>query len=282
MSKDLLVTDLDNTLYDWVTFFGRSLTSMVNVAATALGVARELLIEEFRVENQALGTVEHPFGLLDLPSVRTRYPEASRMELRALLTPAFEAFNSRRREELHLYPGVDQTLKSLRGAGVKVVGHTESALANAYFRLRYLGIEAHFDRLVVVEGAEVRHPDPERERELLPPPGFVITVPQAERKPNPALLMDICRQVGSAPERAVYVGDSLARDVAMARAAGVTAVWARYGRDFAKEDWDTIVGVTHWTERDVQRERLLAEQATGVQPDLTIESFAELRPLFPA
>ncbi len=67
----------------------------------------------------------------------------------------------------------------------------------------------------------------------------------------------------------------------MARAAGVTAVWARYGRDYAKQDWDAIVRVTHWTEGDVQRERLLAEEAHGVEPDMTIDSFDEVRALFP-
>lgn len=50
-----------------------------------------------------------------------------------------------------------------------------------------------------------------------------------ERKPKPGLLLEIIREAGACPEPAVYVGDSLMKDVAMAQAADVADVHAAYG-----------------------------------------------------
>jgi 2-phosphoglycolate phosphatase len=52
------------------------------------------------------------------------------------------------------------------------------------------------------------------------------TLPQ--RKPDPAPLLYGCEQAGTAPHRAVYVGDA-ARDMQAARAAGMFTIAAAYG-----------------------------------------------------
>ena len=44
----LLVTDLDNTLYDWVGFFAKAFRAMVEVAVPILGVDREALLDHRR------------------------------------------------------------------------------------------------------------------------------------------------------------------------------------------------------------------------------------------
>jgi phosphoglycolate phosphatase len=277
----LLITDLDNTLYDWVTFFAKSFRAMLAALADRLGVDESVLTEEFKVVHQRYGTLEAPFAALELPSVVSRFPNRSRSEIARELAVAFDAFNATRREHLMLYPGVLETLRALRARGVVIVAHTEAIAINAYYRVAVLDVALFLRRLYAVEGHIEAHPEPDRPRSVSQPPhDFIRVLPAKERKPNAALLMDICRREGFEPCEACYVGDSIVRDVAMAKAAGVKAVWARFGTQYEKGLWETLVTVTHWTDDDVRREIELRNQYASVSPDVVIDSFSDLLPLF--
>jgi FMN phosphatase YigB (HAD superfamily) len=274
--KPLLITDLDNTLYDWVTFFARSFRALSGRAAELLQVQESQLLDEFRTFNQAAGTVEHPFALLDLPIVQERFAGVSRSGLRDALAGAFEAFVAERSATLALYPGVRETLTNLREAGIRIVAHTEASEANAYYRLQLLGVAALIDRVYVLESRPVDHPDAARQEELRPPPDRVVTIPRYQRKPNPAVLLGICQREAADVSETAYVGDSLSRDIYMASTAGMTSVWARYGTVYDPSDWETIVRVTHWTKADVARDADLRAESSHVRPDFVIESFSEI------
>ncbi len=55
-------------------------------------------------------------------------------------------------------------------------------------------------------------------------------------KPSPRLFEILLEQAGVRPERAVYIGDDLARDVIGARAAGLASVWISHGRSRQPSD----------------------------------------------
>jgi len=276
--RKLLITDLDNTLYDWVTFFSASFRSMVAELTALLDVPEETILNEFKVIHQRYGNSEQPFAVLELPSLQGRFADLSRDELLKKVDPALHCFNSTRKRTLALYPGAAEALAELKRAGVKIVGHTEAILANSYWRLRALGIEGYFSRLYTLEGREAIHISADT-RWVDPPEGFVTVVPREERKPNPRLLADICQREGVEPTSTYYLGDSLVRDVAMAKQAGVTAVWARYGTRYDPACWVDLVKITHWTDEDVIREKDLKAKYGGVVPDYVIDSFAELTPI---
>lgn len=272
----LLITDLDNTLYDWVTFFSKAFQGMVKELSTLLGVDREVLFDEFKVLHQFCGNSEQPFTALNLPSVQRRFPGASRQQLLQELDGPLHVFNRLRSQHLQLYDSVHETLEVLSAAGVTIVGHTEATAENAFFRLQKLEIGQFFRRLYVLESDYEGHPDPARAALLSPPERFIETVPKSERKPNPVLLQDICRREEIDSEEAWYVGDSLTRDVGMARMAGLTSVWARYGTHYDRELWKVLVRITHWSSEDVAREEALRKQFENVQPDYVIDSFQEI------
>lgn len=273
----LLITDLDNTLYDWVTFFARSFSAMLKVLVEITGIEQEILLDEFKIVHQHYHNTEHPFAVLELPSLRTRYGNLSRRDLRDKLEPALLAFNRERNHTLRPYPSVTTTLSDLCQQGVKIVGHTEAIVPNAMYRLLKLDLLKYFSRLYALDGSNPQHPIPEHAALYEPPPGFVHRVPPEERKPNPRLLIDICTHEQVALAETWYVGDSLTRDISMAKAAGVKAIWAKYGLEYDKALWETLVRVTHWTEEDVCRESLLNEKYAQVQPDYEIESFAAIK-----
>lgn len=277
-NRRLLITDLDNTLYDWVTFFARAFDAMVDSMVDLLSVDRETLLDEFRAVHQRLGDSEHPYAALELPSVRARFPDATQSELALALDEPLHRFNSVRKHTLALYPGVEVTLARLQQAGITIVGHTEAIAPNAYYRLARLNIAHRFKHLYVLQGQPVNHPRPDRIPLLEPPRGLVRSIPRSERKPNPRLLLDICDREGVPASDAVYVGDSLVKDMSMALEAGVKAVWAEYGTRYDSALWATLVRVTHWTAEDVEREKALSGRR--VEPNLSISDFSQLLPLF--
>lgn len=54
-------------------------------------------------------------------------------------------------------------------------------------------------------------------------------------------------------------------------------IWAKYGIRHAESDYQKLVRVSHWTEDDVAREKLLALEVSTVEPDFIADrSFAQV------
>ena len=105
----------------------------------------------------------------------------------------------------------------------------------------------------------------------------VVELSHHQRKPDPTVLFEICRDENVAPEEAAYIGDSMARDMFMAKTAGVYAIWAKYGAFHPLEEYEKLVRITHWTQDDVARERELKEKARGIEVDYILEnSFSDV------
>ena len=275
MNIRALITDLDNTLYDWVTFFALSFDAMVTELTRILDVDRQSLLSQFKEIHQRYGSTETPWAALELPSARRKFPQATSSQLAEHLESAFHAFNSARKRHLRLYGGVAETLESFINKGVMIIGHTEALPVNAFYRLALLGIAERFSRLYTIEGRVIDRPFPGQPRHS-PPPDLIRALPPSERKPNPDVLLDICNREGLSVQQCLYVGDSLIRDVAMAKRAGAIAVWARYGTSYDPALWDLLVAVTHWSSADVERESKLKKEFRNVRSDFTIDSFDEL------
>ncbi len=273
---ELLVADMDNTLYDWVTFFASSFYAMVDVAVTLLEVPREVLLDELQAVHRAHHNSEQPFALLDTPSVTQKLGGIDRRQLALAMDPAFKAFNRSRERTLVAYPGVVSTLERIESTGCIVVAHTEASVANARFRLTKLNLTRFFRRLYATENQGAGHPAPETAARL-DELSHVSPVAVHRRKPDPGLLVEICQDVGVPLGRTAYVGDSIARDVSMARAAGCRSAWAQYGTRFDRRLWDGLVRVTHWTEEDRRRATETQALYGEVQPDVVLrDGFGEL------
>lgn len=272
----MLITDLDNTLYDWVSFFSKAFSALVHELSILLQVDEERLLDEFKSIHQRYGNTEQPFAMLELPSVQKKFGNINREDLiKELEKPAY-AFNKARKQYLKLYDSVDSTLTALNKDGVRIVGYTEATKENAYFRLLKLGIIKKFTRIYTLEGNFLGHPDPERGAFLTPPEGLIRIVSKVERKPNPELLLDICSREEIEPDRTWYVGDSLVRDISMARNAGIKSIWAKYGTECDPSLWSILVRVTHWTKEDVSHEADLKKRFDKITPDYTINRFDEV------
>src|SRR5687767_5992672 len=98
-----VVTDLDNTLFDWVEMWGASFTALLNVLLRKSGVPREVLLAEIRAVHQRYHTTEYAFLIQELPSLRRLHPNE---DLTVVYADAIRAYKDARTASLRLYPGV--------------------------------------------------------------------------------------------------------------------------------------------------------------------------------
>ncbi|MDX0290298.1 HAD hydrolase-like protein [Sinorhizobium meliloti] len=120
--------------------------------------------------------------------------------------------------------------------------YTESMGFYSAHRLKRFGLDGVIDVLFSPEDHDLpagvsldklrRLPDEYYELQVTQ----VRHTPPGELKPNPRVLLDIIQAVGATIDRCAYVGDSLFKDVAMARDIGVFDIHAKYGTSQQKPD----------------------------------------------
>lgn len=252
----LIVTDLDNTLFDWVTMWHAAFTAMVSRLETQSGIPREILEAELQIVFQRHGTSEYAFALQELPSLRALHPNE---DPTIVYGDAIQAYRDARTSTLRLYPGVRETLKKLKGTGCLVVAFTESMSFYTMARLRKLGLDGLLDYVYCPPD----HTTPPTLGRRHTKDWYTLQyteqryIPPGTRKPDPSILLGIIENVATKgqKERTIYIGDSLMKDVKMAQDAGVVDVYAQYGTAVDTEAYEVLRRVTHWTKEDVEREK---------------------------
>lgn len=241
----LVITDVDNTLFDWVRGWAAAAEPMLTSLAAHLSIDRETAERHVRKVHLAWGATECPSCLAALDDVDLS------TGIRTALSKAYERdFVSCR----PVFAGVPEALARFRDAGVRVVAYTESPASCTARRLASLGLDTAIDRLYaradtaswLTEACSAR---PVRRDRL---------------KPNPDVLHEILADEQVPADRAVYVGDNLWKDVAMAQRAGVHAAWAAYGSVRHPADEALLARLCHWTAEQGSAER---SAARDVRPE---------------
>jgi phosphoglycolate phosphatase-like HAD superfamily hydrolase len=275
----VVITDLDNTLFDWVEVWYRSFSAMLEVLVSRSGIPRDQLIEEIRQVHQRRGTSEYAFLIEEIPSLRAAFPGKNLVDE---FDDAIHAYRSARKEALKPYPAVLDTLRTLKARGVLIVGYTESMAFYTNYRMRHLAFDGAIDFLYSPPDHDLpQNLTPEQVRKY-PAQYYDLNftehryTPRGEVKPNPEILSNIISDVGAARDQCLYVGDSLMKDVAMAQAAHVHDAYALYGKAQDRAEYELLRLVTHWTPEQVQREKDLLKSGS-VLPSHTLEvSFSEV------
>lgn len=269
--KTVLITDLDNTLFDWVDLWHSCFSAMLSKIAEISGIQADELKPDIRKIHQQHGTSEYSFLIEELPQLRNRFPGK---HLTDVFRPAIEVYRMQRRQKLRLYPTVAETLLRIKGAGAAVIGYTESMAFYSNYRIRRLGLDGVFDRIFSPADHDIPASISPDEIRRYPSSHYQFRytthhhTPKGSLKPDPEVLLDIVSQLGTDPANCVYVGDSLHKDIAMARDAGVLDVYAQYGRAQHTDAYALLKEVTHWSDADVEREKHITERL--VQPGITL------------
>jgi len=141
---ETVVTDLDNTLFDWVEMWGASFTALLDVLLRKSRIPRDMLLPEIRAVHQQHHTAEYAFLLQDLPSLKRLHPDD---DVTVVYADAIQAYKDARAASLHLYPGVQETLSRLKTAGCRIIGYMESQSFYSSYRVRTLGLDGVLDAL---------------------------------------------------------------------------------------------------------------------------------------
>lgn len=282
-TKRVLVTDLDNTVWDWFAAWHGSFSAMLNELIRASGVPREVLENQIRDIHQHRGTTEYSNLLDEIPALIASVQDEP---VWPHFISALELLRSERRALTKLYPGVRASLEAIKAAGFTIVAYTES---NAYWtewRIRHTQLDGIID--VLYSSPDHDLPMGMTVDDLRSRPdehyGLRITehrqVPRGVIKPNPAVLLDILDKQGFAPMDACYIGDSLMKDISMAQEAGVMDVHAKYGEVQRLPEYDLLRRVSHWTQEDVIREKALADGTPNIHPSyVCTERFEQILPI---
>jgi phosphoglycolate phosphatase len=255
----LLVTDVDNTLYDWVRSWAACTRLMIEALEQALRMPALAVERRIKEVHTAWGATECPACL------RAFGENGVDRDVMASLTRAYD------RQFVACAPvftGIHEALARVRQRGARIAMYTESPGSFAARRLALLGLDASFDALYARAEEECWSGDAARLRCVAVPVG------RGRLKPDPRVLHTIAAEAQVPLERVLYVGDNPWKDIAMARSAGVHAAWARYGTARRPEDEALLARLCHWTPEQVSGERAAS---VSVSADVVLERhFGEL------
>lgn len=272
----LLITDLDNTLYDWVTYFANSFDAMIDSLSCIYSLDKDILYSEFKLLHQKYGNSERSYTVFEIPTVKQMINNLDYDGKMQYLSEPLLKFNQSRDKYLKLYDTVFETLSELKKLGVVIVGHTEALDVNGLDRLEKLGIIHFFTRLYASNSAEMRHDFKNSNNLLDEYRELIVPLNKDVKKPSINSLKFILQRESYSIENTLYVGDSLVKDIAIANEVGVKTAYAEYGRDFDQSLWNVLVKITHWTEEDVKREEMLKHEFTQINPDFVLEKYSDI------
>lgn len=283
MSRQILLADIDNTLYNWPALFAPSFRAMLHVLARELSLPEDQLYGEFRDVFARHGSLEYPYVIQELASLKSANTE----RLRYLVKQGRGAFKrvQQKRLKLALYPGIVETLAWLREQDVVVIGVTNSPAWRAQQRLYDLGLDALLAGLVAFGGYArslndsanegfFRSGETRRRTRLT-----VWDVSEEELKPNAQHYLRALQAVGGKSSESWAIGDSLAKDLEPAARLGIRTIWARYGATYDPTDPDmaTLLRITPWSSSRIHT----TYKKNDFIPDVTIDAFEELRAIIP-
>lgn len=268
-----LITDVDNTLYDWFDIWYASFSAMLDKVVDISKLPRETLLTDIQEVFRRHHTSEYSFVLEECKCLQDKYGNS----IRAEFDLAIQAYRAARGKALQLYPGVLQTLQELQKRSIQVIAYTESLQYYTVSRLKSLGLESYIDQLYSPPDSESEHI--EKLNGKLETTIKIKTVPKGELKPNTKILNSILEENHLTPADCIYIGDSEMKDINMANDIGMLSVLAAYGAThFAKreKDYGLLQRVSHWSDEDIAREKELKRTKAHAKPDYTAESFSEL------
>jgi len=275
----VVITDLDNTLFDWVADWHRSFAPLLKSLVKLSSIPQVKLEAEIRSIHQKYGTSEYAFLLEELPSLRARHSGASKLD--GAYDPAIDAYRAAREQVSDLYPTVAESLRVMKRQGAVVVSYTESLAFYTDYRIHSLGLDGLLDYV---------YSPPDHDLPIgLTPKTILKYYPktpelrhtlhmhtaQGVTKPDQRIIEEIVHEVGGSIGATVFVGDSLMKDMAMANEAGVFSALAEYGAAHQRSEYELLRRVSHWTDHEVSKEREILEN-----PPIQVEPTVRLKRRF--
>ncbi len=238
MPIKLVVCDMDNTLYPWIDFIVPAVEAMVDSVCLTTGFPRIKVVQSLKAVYAKYESNEYPYARQE-SSLYAEFPEFKSFD-KLVIQPARAAFAEARRKYLRPFRTVVDTLTELKRRNILVVALTDAPRNPAEYRARKMELDGLLTALYTLPGFQFPA-SPEGEKLIAPDILYrdergdyraacpVIELPREHEKPNGAGLREVLRAYGVRPAEAVMVGDSLRKDIAVAKEVGAVDCWAEYG-----------------------------------------------------
>lgn len=290
--ENLIVLDIDNTVFNWVEYYTAAMNAMLRVVSQATGLPMAQLFTEARAVFEREGSIEYPFLVQELPSVVQHFRGAVPRILKEAVDPGRTAFNAAAAVHLKPYPGVLETLAAFRSqhSQLPIVALTDAPRYVAMWKLNKLGLLAYFDAVYGLPDPRIPI-DPQSQEvkvdaEILVKhlqksnfdfAGRIRVLPDDYEKPGVrglrTVLMDY--DMDTRLDRVLWVGDNLRKDVGLGKKLGVHTGWARYGTQI-KPDAKALLLQFSPLSNVSKNVSLDPQQEGSPQPDFELEQFADL------
>lgn len=275
LKKKLLVTDLDDTIWDWIHMWYNTFEPYLFDIHELTKIDLPTLKDSFKRLHQKYGTSEVSYAYEELDVLNDdQIAEIRKSEI-------LKRYNSNRKHNINLYDGVINVLYELKNTfNFQIVGFTESSDFYTRLRLKTLELDGVFSSIYTPQSHDI----PETVQRYYPKEHWnlsntkIIKLEKEFKKPDPQILLTIISDHNYQIEDTLYVGDKLDRDILMANEAGVTSIHANYGNKIFSHEYTLLKEVTHWTLEEVAREINFKNRIKEfkINPDYTINSFHKI------
>lgn len=280
---NFVVTDLDDTIWDWLKMWHSSFEPYLKRISLEYNIEIDELTSDFKKVHQKYRTSEASFIYKDLETLSKESKTTFELGKNGDKSILHEYY-SLKKHHLELYNDVLETLQKIKQEGAMLIGFTESNAFFTKYRIKHLQLDGLFDCIYAPIDFDVpetvyRHYSEESWETKKTEFRYLA---KNTRKPAPEILEIIIRDFKASKENTIYIGDKLDKDISMAKDAGVTSVYAKYGHKIETEQYELLKKVTHWTQEDVDREiTFKANHKTMPIADFTLEkSFKEIESYF--
>jgi len=225
---DTIIWDGDNTLWDWMRYAVPSYEAMCQVIAVYSGKSIDETAAAMKVFYSSKGTIEDE-GLIQGLGGMGFFRAVGHFNEEELIDEVKTKFGQVRRENLHLYPEIEETIAKIREMGLIQILLTDAPLNQAKARLEYFNLDPAFSSINAMPIADVPRLRARQRSDL---PGNTI---QEFEKPHTNLeeLLGMTRE--EIKDRVMMIGDNDPKDMGTVRRNGCRGIHAAYGaasRDF--------------------------------------------------
>jgi len=192
-----LLFDMDNTLFDLV---GAQIASCNEIVRFLGHDDGEELFSYF---------LKPVHGFESHENIR-QYMEERSIPVDGNFEKACRIYEHEKLRQITPYPGVVETLRYLNGRGYPMCIVTDAHSRDATLRLEKIGILPFFSGMVSYDMVRIK-------------------------KPAPDPFLTALAMMQAVPEQALFIGDSVRRDIEPCARLGIRTVYARYGDRFAAD-----------------------------------------------
>lgn len=276
-NPQLLVLDIDNTLFDWLPYYAESNTAVLKTLAELITVPFPQLVEEFKQLMEHFDR-NNSFVLPQLPSL-AQMP--TRPDSAMICQQCTAVFLQKANAALTPYPGVKTTLATIKcnHPHIKIVALTDSPALEAVWKITRLGLDPYFDGVYGLSSPPIV-PAATVLAEILAAcqiyHGAVKRMPPEFEKPSTQGLAMVMNDFGLdsiATDSVIYAGDNLKKDIALGKKVGAFTCWSEFSMSTYSPSLQQTLNLSPASKI---KQNLPNREDMRLYPDVTLHKFSDI------